>query len=66
MSVLTRREKEVLQLIADGNRAKEIADKLGISQKTVEAHKQNIKLKLSIPDTAGLVKYAIREGIAEL
>ena len=61
--VLTSREREVLQLVAEGKRSKEIADMLGISVKTAETHRAHIMSKLSIHDTAGLVRYAIRCGM---
>ena len=60
---LTTREREVLRLAAEGHKAKAIASALGISVKTVEAHRGNIMKKLSIHDTAGLVRYAIRQGL---
>jgi len=60
---LTQREREVLQLVAEGKRSKEIADLLGISIKTTETHRAHIMEKLSIHDTAGLVRYAIRLGM---
>jgi two-component system response regulator NreC len=60
---LTGREREVLQLVAEGKRSKEIADLLGISQKTAETHRAHIMEKLAIHDTAGLVRYAIRRGM---
>ena len=62
---LTRREREVLQLVAEGKATKEIAEILGISARTAESHRKRIKRKLQIRDTAGLVRYAIRQGIVE-
>jgi DNA-binding NarL/FixJ family response regulator len=62
---LTRREQEVLQLVAEGKSTKEIADVLGISPRTAESHRKRIKRKLQIRDTAGLVRYAVRQGIVE-
>jgi DNA-binding NarL/FixJ family response regulator len=59
---LTTREREVLKLIAEGTSNKEIADLLFISIRTVEHHRANIIRKLSIKNTADLVKYAIRKG----
>ncbi len=62
---LTEREIEVLQLIAEGNANKQTADKLGISIKTVEKHRQSVMNKLHIHDTAGLTRYAIAAGMIE-
>jgi DNA-binding CsgD family transcriptional regulator len=62
---LTRREQEVLQLVAEGKSTKEIASVLGISPRTAESHRKRIKRKLQIGDTAGLVRYAVRQGIVE-
>ena len=62
---LTSREIEVLQLIAEGNANKQTADKLGISIKTVEKHRQAVMNKLHIHDTAGLTRYAIAAGMVE-
>ena len=62
---LTSREREVLQLVAEGNLNKEVAADLGISIKTVEKHRQNVMRKLGIHDTAGLTRYAISAGIVE-
>jgi len=64
-SRLTSREMEVLQLIAEGHANKQIADKLFISIKTVEKHRQQLMDKLEIHDVAGLTRYAIRKGIIE-
>jgi len=60
---LTTREREVLQLVAEGKTTKEIAVQLGISAKTADSHRTNIMEKLDIHDTAGLVRYAIKRGI---
>lgn len=60
---LTPREREVLQLVAEGKRSKEIADVLDITVKTAETHRAHIMDKLAIRDTAGLVRYAIRTGL---
>ncbi|MBU3665983.1 MAG: response regulator transcription factor [Chthoniobacterales bacterium] len=62
---LTEREIEVLQLVAEGNANKQMADKLGISMKTVEKHRQSAMNKLHIHDTAGLTRYAISAGLVE-
>lgn len=64
-SILTSREMEVLQLIAEGKANKETAAALGIGMKTVEKHRQHLMEKLDIHDTAGLTRYAIAEGIIE-
>lgn len=60
---LTEREVEVLRLLAQGQRSKEIARTLGISAKTVETYRGRIMLKLGIDNLPGLVKFAIRAGI---
>ena len=62
---LTEREREVLQLVAEGKTSKEIAEKLGISWKTAESHRTRIMEKLAIHDIAGLVRYAIRHGMVQ-
>ena len=64
-SLLTSREMEVLQLIAEGKANKETAAELGISIKTVEKHRGNLMEKLDIHDTAGLTRHAIATGIIE-
>ncbi len=60
---LTAREIEVLQLVTEGKRAKETASILELTQKTVEAYKNSLMLKLNIRDIAGLTRYAVRTGI---
>jgi len=62
---LTSREKEVLQLIAEGKANKETALELGIGIKTVEKHREHLMQKLDIHDTAGLTRYAIATGVIE-
>jgi DNA-binding NarL/FixJ family response regulator len=62
---LTPREREVLQLIAEGKTTKEIAAALSISFKTAESHRQRLMAKLDIHETASLVRYAIRNGMIE-
>jgi DNA-binding NarL/FixJ family response regulator len=64
--VLTPREREVLQLIAEGNTTKGIAAKLDVSVKTIESHRQNTMKKLKTRSVAELTKYAIREGLTSL
>jgi len=63
---LTKREIEILKLIAEGNSNQEIANKLYISYNTVDTHRKNIMHKLSIKNTAGLVRYAIEKGLISL
>ncbi len=60
---LTPRQREVLQLIAEGRTTKEIAQKLNLSVKTVETHRAQLMERLDIHDLAGLVRYAIRAGL---
>jgi two-component system, NarL family, response regulator NreC len=62
---LTSRERQVLQLVAEGRTTKEIADVLGISVKTAESHRGHLMQKLNVHETAGLVRYAIRHGVIE-
>lgn len=62
---LTKREKEILKLIADGLSSQEIADKLFISLRTVETHRLNLNQKLDVKNTAGLVKEAIKRGLID-
>jgi DNA-binding NarL/FixJ family response regulator len=62
---LTPREREVLQLVAEGKTTKEIATVLGLSVKTAETHRTKIMRKLEIHETAGLVRYAIRRGLVQ-
>lgn len=63
---LSSREKEILQLVAEGRSTREIAAALYVSIKTVETHRKQIMDKLNIHSIAGLTKYAIREGITSL
>jgi DNA-binding NarL/FixJ family response regulator len=60
---LTPRQREVLQLVAEGNSVKEIAQILHVSVKTVETHRAQLMERLDIHDVAGLVRYAIRVGL---
>ena len=63
---LSGREREVLQLLAEGKSTKEIAAILGVGAKTVETHRRQIMLKLQLDSVAELTKYAIREGLTSL
>ena len=65
VSALTDREREVLQLIAEGLSSKEIAAMLGVSLKTVDSHRSNLMEKLDIHKVSGLVRFAIRAGLVE-
>ena len=62
---LTLREKQVLQLIAEGKSTKDVASLLGISVKTAETHRTRLMQKLDIHETASLVRYAVRQGIVQ-
>ncbi|WP_424243940.1 two-component system NarL family response regulator [Elusimicrobium posterum] len=65
-SGLTPKEKQILQLIAEGYSSKEIAKEFGLSLNTIHVHRNNIMRKLDIHKQAELVRYAIKEGIAHL
>ncbi len=65
-SVLTPREREVLQLMSEGRSTNQIADSLHVSVKTIETHRQQVMHKLKIHSVAELTKYAIREGLTSL
>jgi DNA-binding NarL/FixJ family response regulator len=65
MRPLSDRERQVLQLVAEGKTTKEIASLLGISVNTAESHRTNLMEKLDIHDTAGLVRYALRNGVIQ-
>jgi len=64
--ILTTREREILQLIAEGHSSKKIAELLFISPKTVETHRTHIMDKLNIHNRTGLIKYAIRKGMVDV
>jgi DNA-binding NarL/FixJ family response regulator len=63
---LTPREREILQLVAEGNTTKEVAAKLDISVKTADTHRTNVMNKLDIHDVAGLTRFAIQQGLIEV
>ncbi|MFP4070256.1 MAG: response regulator [Opitutales bacterium] len=63
VSILTKREREILQLIAESNSTRQIADKLDISVKTAENHRTNLMRKLDLHDVASLTRYAINNGL---
>jgi DNA-binding NarL/FixJ family response regulator len=60
---LTPRMREILQLIAEGDSTKEIAHRLSLSVKTIETHRMHLMARLNIHDVAGLVRYALRNGL---
>ncbi len=62
-ATLSAREREVVRLVAEGHSTKQIAARLGISAKTVEFHRGRAMRKLDLHDTAGLVRFAVREGL---
>jgi DNA-binding NarL/FixJ family response regulator len=62
---LTGREREIVQLVAEGQSNKEVADKLGISVRTAETHRAHVLRKLNLDSIAGLVRYAIRNKMIE-
>lgn len=66
LSVLTNREIEVIQLLAEGKSTKEIASQLLVSIKTIETYRQHIMTKLNLHSIAELTKYAIREGLTSV
>jgi two-component system, NarL family, response regulator NreC len=63
---LTPREREVLQLVAEGKTSKEVSVVLHVSAKTIDAHRASIMKKLDLHDTASLVRYAIRRGLIQI
>jgi len=65
-AVPTDREREIIQLLAEGNTTKQIAHRLNLSIKTIESHRRNIMEKLKIHSIAELTKFAIREGLTTL
>lgn len=66
LSALTSRQREVLQLIAEGGSSRTIAEKLSISIKTVESHRNQIMEQLGIREVAGLVRYAVGKGLVPI
>ncbi len=66
LSKLSQREREVLQLLAEGHTGAQIAERLSLSQKTVETYRARLVEKLGIRDVAGLVRFAIQRGIVSL
>ena len=66
VALLTPRQREILTLVAGGHNTKEIAFRLGLSTKTVEAHRTQLMERLDIHDVAGLVRFTIRAGLIKL
>ncbi|MBT8080481.1 MAG: response regulator transcription factor [Gammaproteobacteria bacterium] len=66
LDVLSSRQREILQAIAEGRKTREIADELSISPKTVETHRSHLMQKLNIHDVPGLVRYAIKQGLVSV
>ena len=65
LTALTRRERQILLLIAQGNRNRDIAEKLSISAKTVDTHRTNLMGKLDVHSLAGLIEFAARAGLLD-
>ena len=63
---LTKREREVVKLVAEGYKNKEVAEELGIAVKTVETHRANIMNKLAFRNVAQLIRYAIQKGLVSV
>ncbi len=64
-ATLTSREREILQLVGEGNTNQEIADRLHVSIKTVQSHRAAVMMKLGLRDVTHLVRYAVRRGIVD-
>jgi len=63
LDALTPRQREILQLAAEGHSSKEIAQRLGLSPRTVEAHRAQLMERLDLHDVAGLVRFAVKVGL---
>jgi len=63
LAALTPRQREVLQLVAEGHTSKDIAQRLGVSHRTVEAHRNQLMKRLDVHDVPGLVRFAVRVGL---
>lgn len=66
LEVLSPREREILQLVAEGKTSQEIAERLSISSKTVDTYRSRLMQKIRVDDMAGLVKFAIQHGVISL
>jgi DNA-binding NarL/FixJ family response regulator len=65
LAALTPRQREILQLVAEGNTSKEIGQRLGLSYRTVEVHRNQLMKRLDVHDLPGLVRFAVRVGLVE-
>jgi DNA-binding NarL/FixJ family response regulator len=63
---LTKRETEVVRLVSQGHKNREVAEKLGISVKTVETHRSNVMNKLALRNVVELIRYAIQKGLIRI
>jgi DNA-binding NarL/FixJ family response regulator len=63
LAALTPRQREILQLVAEGHTSKEIAQRLGVSYRTVETHRNQLMKRAGVTDLAGLVRFAVRVGL---
>jgi len=66
LGVLSMREREILQLVAEGKTSQEIAERLSISPKTVDTYRSRLMHKIGVDDVAGLVRFAIQNGVISL
>lgn len=66
IETLSQKERQVLQMVAEGKKNKVISEKMGLSIRTIETHRRNVMNKLGIFSVAGLTKFAIKEGIIDL
>jgi DNA-binding NarL/FixJ family response regulator len=65
LAALTPRQREILQLVAEGHTSKDIAGRLGLSYRTVETHRNQLMKRLDIHDLTGLVRFAVKVGMVE-
>ena len=63
LAALTPRQREILQLVAEGHTSKDIAQRLGLSYRTVETHRNQLMKRLGVTDLTGLVRFAVRSGL---
>lgn len=63
LAVLTARQREILQMVAEGHTSKEIAQSLGLSYRTIETHRNQLMKRLGVTDLTGLVRFAVRAGL---